>query len=134
MGLIFGGVGSLIFLCGLYFMLNSLEVMQNGGVIRSTRRILGITVKQRILQRAEFVRFDKKKTSSTQSGSKHVVCYSISAVDRNGKKVIVGEGFAGASQADAAADFIARQFGLTPRRQEQDAGPEFDRYDVLTAD
>jgi len=112
MGAVFGGVGLLILLFGLYIMLNSLEVVQDGGDIRTVRRILGIKVKQRVMRRADFIRFDKKKTSTTQSGNKHVVNYAVHAVDRLGRKMIVGEGFKGAGQAKTAAELIAQQFGL----------------------
>jgi hypothetical protein len=118
MGAVFGSIGLLIFLSALYFMLNSLEVMQEGSNIRSVRRILGITVKQGVMRRENFVRFEKKKTSTTQSGNKHVVRYSVSAVDRTGQKLIVGEGFEGAGQAEAAAEFIGQKFGLQEERRE----------------
>ncbi len=117
MGSVFGGVGLLIVLSAFYFVLNSLEVSQDGADLRTVRRILGIPVKRGQMRRADFVRFSKKASSKTQSGKTHVIHYSISAVDRHGQKLVVGEGFKGASQADAAADFIARQFGLTPAKK-----------------
>jgi hypothetical protein len=46
----------------------------------------------------------------------------------------VGEGFKGAGQADAAADFIARQFGLTPRKESPESDSAIDDYNLLTAD
>jgi len=128
MGAIFGSVGLLILLSGLYFMLNSLEVVQDGADIRSLRRILGITVKQQKMRRTDFVRFDKKKTSSAQSGNKHVVNYAVSVVDRRGQKMIVGEGFKGSSQANTAADLIAQTFGL--RQQSRGAPAESAMSDV----
>ena len=44
MGSVFGGVGLLIVVSALYFVLNSLEVLQDGRDIRTVRRILGIAV------------------------------------------------------------------------------------------
>ena len=134
MGGAFGLVGLLIVVSAFYFMLNSLEVLQDGGDIRTIRRILGIPVKHGRMRRADIVRFSKKASSKTQSGKRHVIHYTIFAVDNSGQKLVVGEGFKGASQADAAADFIARQFGLTPK----DSSPENDsgvgEYNLLTAD
>ncbi len=46
--------------------------------------------------------------------------------------MIVREGFKGAGQADAAANFFARQFGLTP--QESAADADIDDYNLLAAD
>jgi hypothetical protein len=132
-GLIFGGVGSLIFLSGLYFMLNSLEVTQGGGEIRAIRRILGLKVKEGVIRRADFVRFDRKKSSTTQSGSKHIVRYSVAAVDRSGNRIIVGEGFKGASQARAAAEYIDNTFGLREQRRAAETEATLNSDNFLTA-
>lgn len=134
MGAIFGCVGLVIALTGLYIMLNSLEVSQDGGDIRTVRRILGVAVKQRAMRRAEFVRFDKKKTSTSQSGSKHTVRYSIFAVDRHGQKMVLGEGFNGAGQAQAAAEFIGQKFGLREQTGAGEREASLDDYDFLAAD
>jgi hypothetical protein len=133
MGAIFGGVGSLILVSGLYFIFNSLEVEQVGSDIRTTRRILGIPVKQKIMRRADFVRFKKKASSTTQSGSKHVIRYSVSAVDRNGQKLVMGEGFKGAGQAEAAALFIGEQFGLREQRLAETSQSTIEDDNFLTA-
>ena len=134
MGSVFGGVGLLILISALYYVLNSLEVLQDGGDIRSVRRILGIPVKRRRMRRTDFVRLRKKAALKSQSGGKHVIHYSLSAIDRHGRKMIVGEGFKGASQADAAADFIAREFGLMPRETTAETDSNIDDYNLLAAD
>jgi len=134
MGGVFGLVGLLIVVSAFYFVLNSLEVLQEGGDIRTVRRILGIPIKSGRMRRADFVRFSKKASSTTQSGKSHVIRYSISAVDRHGQTLVVGEGFTGASQADAAADFIARQFGLTSENNAPEPDSGIDEYNLLTAD
>ncbi len=118
MGAIFGAVGGLIFLSGLYFFFNSLDVFQEGGSIRSVRRILGVKVKERTMRVTDFDRFNKKSTSTTRHGSKHVMRYSVAAIDRSGYEMTVGEGFKGAGQAEAAAKFIGRTFGLREQRRE----------------
>ena len=61
MGTVFGGVGLLIALSAFYYLLNSLEVLQEGSDISSVRRILGIPFKRMHMRRSEFVRFKKKK-------------------------------------------------------------------------
>jgi len=132
MGAIFGGVGLLVLLSALYMVLNSLEVIAEGSDLRSVRRILGIPIRQTRMRRSELLRLDKKKSSYSQSGTRHVVRYALYAVDRRGRKMIVGEGFEGASQADAAADFIAREFGLS--LQERATEADTDEFNLLTAD
>ena len=132
MGAVFGGVGLLVLVSALYFFLNSLEIVAEGGDIRTVRRILGIPVKRMRMRSSEFVRFNKKKSSYSQSGTRHVVHYSLHAVDKRGRKMVVGEGFKGVSQADAAADLIAREFGLALPANA--AEPELDEINLLTAD
>ncbi|MCH8073635.1 MAG: DUF3592 domain-containing protein [Proteobacteria bacterium] len=134
MGGVFGLVGLLIVISAFYFVLNSLEVVQEGGDIRTVRRILGIPVKRGQMRRADFVRFKKTASSRTQSGKQHVIRYTISALDSNGQELLVGEGFKGASQAAAAADFIGRQFGLTPVISALAANSEIEDYNLLAAD
>lgn len=134
MGGVFGLVGSLIFLAALYFMLNSLEVTEYAGTIRSVRRILGIKVRERSMRRGDFVRFKKSSTASTQSGSKHVVHYTLSAVARDGQEIVVGEGFKGVGQADAAAAYIGQSFGLRESASVSGSGEPTDDYNLLTAD
>lgn len=131
MGSIFGGVGSLILISGLYFIFNSLEVVQDGSDIRTIRRILGIPVKQRTMRRADFVRFKSRASSTTQSGSKHVIRYSVSAIDRSGQKMVMGEGFKGAGQAKAAVEFIGQKFGLREQRREAPAEAPGDDLNFL---
>jgi len=134
MGSVFGAVGLLILVSALYYVLNSLDVVQVGGDIRTVRRVLGIPVRRSHMRRADFVRFGKKVSSKTQSGGKHVINYSVHAVDRAGQKMIVGEGFKGAGQADAAANFIARQFGLSPQRGSALVDANTGEYNLLTSD
>jgi len=134
MGGVFGLVGLIIVLSAFYFVLNSLEVLQDGGDLKSVRRILGIPVKRSRMRRADFVKFKKKATSKAQSGKQHVIHYTVSAVDSKGRSMVVGEGFKGASQADSAADFIAGQFGLTPKNTTPEADSSISEYNLLAAD
>lgn len=134
MGSIFGLVGLLIVVAALYTVLNSLEVVQAGDEIRSARRILGVPVKRMQMRRSDFVSFKKKASAKTNSGKRHVIYYTIHAIDRNGEKMVVGEGFKGASQADAASDLIASLFGLTEREDGQAAKSHIGEYDILAAD
>lgn len=135
MGGIFGLVGVLILISAFYFVLNSLEVIKEGSELRTIRRFFGIPIRTRQMRIADFSRFSKRATSKTQSGSKHVVKYAISAVDRNHNRMVVAEGFSGVSQADAAAEFIGREFGLTARPDlRANVAPAAEQYNILTAD
>ena len=86
------------------------------------------------MRRADFVRFKKKASSKTQSGKQHTIFYTISAVDSNGQKLVVGEGFKGAGQADAAVDYIGSLFGLVPKHSPPEPDMGVEDYDLLTTD
>ncbi|MBT8078761.1 MAG: DUF3592 domain-containing protein [Gammaproteobacteria bacterium] len=108
----FSLVGGLILLASLYAFLNSLEVYQDGGMLRTTRRILGLPVKRGELQKSNFAHFRKNSSSQTQSGKKHTMHYSVYAVDRQANEIIVGEGLNGVSEANALIRLVASEFGL----------------------
>ena len=120
-GSIFGGIGALVALATLYTMFNSLEVARDASGFRTVRRWLGIPVKRSHMGSHEFARFSKKSSYQTQGGGKHVMHYTIYAEDRGGRKLVVGEGFKGDSQADAAIRFIGAELGLASRDDRDDA-------------
>lgn len=139
MGSVFGVVGVVILTSALYYALNSLEVTQVGDELRTLRRVLGVPVKRRYISRSNFVRFNKKSSMQSQSGTKHVMYYSVRALDRAGHEIVVAEGLKGDNQADAAIELIAREFGLVPRQGSPLAEKHIverndDGYDFLTSD
>lgn len=113
MGTIFGGIGALVMFGSLYSILNSLTVSLHNGYLVAVRRLLGITVRKSRMRRVDFLRFKKTVSSTTRSGSSLVARYALFAISKGGKNMLVGEGFQGASQADAAAAYIASTFNLT---------------------
>ena len=121
-GSVFGGIGALIALFCTYLMLNSLEVARDGMGIRTVRRLLGIPIRRRRMHQGSFARFERKSTMQTQSGGKHIMYYSVYAIDREGNKLIVGEGFKGESEAKAAIRLISREFGLREAPARDDRG------------
>ena len=144
-GGIFGLIGILIVTIGLYMMLNSLEVSDDGGSIRTVRRVLGIPVVRQALLRHAFTGFDKKSSMQSKSGNKHAMYYTVHALDDAGNKITVGEGFKGAGEAEAAMRLFAREFGLgdvdtrEPSSNSSSAlsrneSPEHYGADVLTTD
>jgi hypothetical protein len=126
-GAIFGGIGALVAVGTLYSMANSLEVSRDTNGIKTVRRVFGIPVKRSQMGSHEFVMFDKDSRYQSNGGGKHVMHYSIYAVDRQGDKVVVGEGFKGDSQAEAAIRLIGEVLGLRsapdPRSTEESPRP-----------
>jgi hypothetical protein len=116
-GSVFGAMGALLIVLSLYMALNSLEVLQTNAGIRTVRRILGIPVSYREMPRDDIVGLGKHSNFQTQSGSKHIIHYKVHAIDRSGRKLVLGEGFKGEGQANAAIRLISREFGIdVPRR------------------
>jgi hypothetical protein len=111
-GSVFGGVGSLIAIACLYTMLNSLEVIVSAQDIVTIRRLLGIPIRRRSMSKAAFVKFGKDSSFRSQSGNKHVIYYSIQALDRHGSKLVLGDGFQGEHEANTAIQLLGKEFGL----------------------
>jgi hypothetical protein len=118
-GSIFGTVGTLIGLFCLYLMLNSLEVSKTIIGISSVRKFLGVPIRRHQMHHGSFGRFKKKSTMMAQSGGKHIIYYSIYGIDNQGNEILLGEGFKGDNEANAAMRMIAKEFGLTesPNRE-----------------
>ena len=133
-GGVFGFVGSAIAIGSLYMMFNSLEVSQDGMSIRTVRRILGVPIKRRSMRRNDFVRFSRSTSMQSQSGNKHVVYYSIQAVDHQGNELTIGESFRGDNEADAAIRMLSRELRLHPREQTAANDAQGADEDVLAAD
>jgi hypothetical protein len=122
-GGVFGGVGALVALACLYMMCNSLEVLFANQEVRTIRRLLGIPISRKRMHQARFERFEKDSSFKTQSGNKHVIYYTVTAVDRQGEKLVMGEGFKGDNEANAAIELFSREFGLL-RAANDPEGPD----------
>jgi hypothetical protein len=86
------------------------------------------------MHRNVFASFGKNSNFKTQTGSKHVVYYSVHAIDRDGNKLVVGEGFRGESEANAAIQLMSSQFGLQDNSARRSNHPNDSNYgaDVLS--
>lgn len=111
-GGVFGAIGILVGAFCLYLVLNSLEVSKEGGNIQTVRKLSGIPISRKKLPQQSFERFEKESTMKSQSGGKHIIYYSIRAIDREGNEIVVGEGFKGENEAKAAMQLIGRELGL----------------------
>lgn len=129
-GSVFAVAGSLIGIFCLYLMFNSLEVSKEASSIKTVRRLLGIPISHKQMHQNSFERFKKKSTMKTQSGGKHIIYYSVYAIDRQGNEIVLGEGFKGESEAKAAMRIIARELGL---HETSDRSSPYDEEDVLGA-
>jgi hypothetical protein len=103
--------------------LNSLEVVHSDGAIVTVRRVLGIPVSQKRMLRSAFNGFKKVSSLRTHSGNQHTIYYSIHALDHRGKPLIVGEGFRGENEANAAIRLLQNEFGLIDAANDAAADP-----------
>ena len=120
-GSVFGGVGALIGVFCLYMLLNSLEVSAEAADIRSVRKLLGMPISRKRMNRNSFECFKRRSTMKSQSGGKHTIYYSLYAVDRQGNEMVLGEGFKGEGETNAAQRLIARELGLRESRLPDDS-------------
>lgn len=112
-GGIFALIGALVFLCALYSCVNSLVVRKDTyGGIETVRRIFGLSIKRRYARVDEIRALSKKSDFSTQSGGRHAMYYSVYAVLQDGKEMVLGEGFHGEGEGDAAIALIRESFGI----------------------
>ena len=91
------------------------------------------------MPRSSFKRFRKKSSMQTQAGGKHTIYYSILMHDHSDNKMVVGLGFKGESQANAAIRLIARELGLQfdqqpPAANDDGFGDDSTDFDVLRSD
>ena len=75
------------------------------------------------MRRSDFYRFEKITNNQTQTGKKHVMYYTVRAIDRHANEIVLGEGFRGEAGADAAIRFLAEELHLEEQRTER---PAFD--------
>lgn len=114
---IFGGIffviGALIFFCSLYMPINSLRVgRDSSGAIFTVRKILGIPVKHGSAMPGDIQSLVAESHFGTNSGAKHVKHYTIYANLGGKKKIVLGEGFHGTGEADAALVVIREKLGI----------------------
>ena len=65
------------------------------------------------MRRNDFLRFEHISGMQTQSGGKHFMFYKVTAIDRYGEEMLIGEAFKGKSRTDAAIRFLSQELGLT---------------------
>lgn len=118
-GSVFGGIGALVAVGTLYSMANSLHVSRDVNGIKTVRRVFGVAVKRVHMHSHSFVKFLKDSKYQSNGGGKHVMHYSIYALDTGGRQVVVGEGFRGESEANAAIRLIGRELGLSGKDQRE---------------
>ncbi|HNP37656.1 MAG TPA: DUF3592 domain-containing protein [Woeseiaceae bacterium] len=129
-GGVFGGTGALVAIAALYMVFKSLEVTRVGDTITSVRRWLGIPLGKKTLRRPDFVRFEKGSNMQTQTGRQTIRHYRISAIDKTGNSVVLGENFHGELEARAAIRMLESELGLHEQKQQDIHAPHTTRHET----
>ncbi len=110
---IFGLVGGICVLSGVYTLANSLTVWADGiGNIMTVRRIFGVPVKRRSVAISDILATTKGTNFSATSGGKMVRHYKIYGELGGTNKIILGEGFLEEREGSAAIRLVRETLGL----------------------
>ena len=113
--LVFGGIGGIFVIIGLYVLGNTLTTTVTGQGIRIVRNIYGIRF-QRKAARAEINKLERRIGSQMQTGSTTRVYYAIDAHTRDGRRITVADTLEGSRLADFVEEKI--RAALWPEQSE----------------
>lgn len=103
--IVFGSLGSLAFVGGLYSLVNSLTVITNSRGLVVTRRIFGLAFSKPIPV-GNIKSFEVAKGMQSSQGNRTTVYYKIKLHTQDGKKVTVAESITGVSAAEQVAKIL----------------------------
>lgn len=107
---VFGGVGGIILLIGLYVLGNTLTTTVSPQGIKVVRNIYGIRF-QRNVKTDEITRLDRHIGSQMNNGANNRVYYSIIAHTRDDRKVTIADTLEGSRLADFVEQQIRQAMG-----------------------
>ena len=102
---IFGLVGVLAAILGLYLMGNSLKVTVSRSGVHTVRNIFGLEFARRATP-DEIIALDKSITMQSNSGTRSSAYYALRAKTKDGRKITLGDGLPSASAADQVLEKI----------------------------
>ena len=113
MGPLFMGIGAVVVLPCLYFLLTSLDVIFDRQQLMTQRKLLGINLSSTRVPRSELTHLDIAESYSSQSGNSHATYYKIQAHRRNGRPITIGYSFKGEAVARQALESISLLTGVS---------------------
>lgn len=116
---VFGGMGGLCAIIGLYVLGNTLTTTVSRQGIRIVRNIYGIRF-QRKAARKEINKLERRVGSQMQAGSTNRVYYAIDAHTRDGRKITLADTLEGSRVADFVEEKI-RDALWPEKRQDSDS-------------
>ena len=112
---IFGGIGLLLSMTGLWMLGNSLRVQMGAHTFTTVRRFLGVPCKRRTIPIADVARIDLVINGQTGQGAKAEVSYRMDGVLHAGGTVRLGDGIRGTPVAERIAALVEQATGLSPK-------------------
>ena len=97
--LIFGGVGGLVALIGLYMIGNTLTTRVSRKGVNSVRKIYGLPFRSNAAHK-DISHLERSIGSQTQAGRYNTVYYRIRAHTRDGGKITIADALEGSRLAD----------------------------------
>lgn len=115
LSLIFGGLGSGVFLYALYALSNSVQVQLDQQGLTYQCRILGFLVTNIDVPRGQIKKITHKESYSTSSGNKHETVYRVQAELVNGKTYTLVDSLKGRATAEQMQESISLLTGYPYR-------------------
>ncbi|WP_084591518.1 DUF3592 domain-containing protein [Gilvimarinus agarilyticus] len=112
MGPLFMGIGAVVVLPCLYFLLTSLDVTFNRQQLITQRKLFGITLTSTRVARSELTHLGIAESYSSQSGNNHATYYKVQAHRRHGRAVTIGYSFKSEAVAKQALESISLLTGV----------------------
>lgn len=108
---LFGAVGCLIILLGLYLSGNSLRVTAGRQGLNAERRIFGLHLARHVTA-AEITAIEKSIGMQSRQGNRSRAYYRIEVHTRDGRRITAGTGIPGASRVDSIIQRIRKALDL----------------------
>ncbi len=116
--IIFGLVGGLVLLAGLYMAGNSLQVAASRSGLTTVRRIFGFAVQRKVASQ-DIVSISKDVGMQSSSGARTRAWYRIRVRTGDGRTLAAGDSLPSASAADAVIRRLRQALGLSAEVVEQ---------------
>ena len=108
--LVFGGIGGIVLLIGLYMIGNTLTTTVSRHGVNTVRSIYGVRFR-RTARREDILKLERRISSTMQEGSKSRVFYAIVAHTRDSRRITIADTLEGSRLADFVESRIREALG-----------------------
>ena len=109
---VFGGIGLLIFLFGLWSLFKSLRVrITNSGIV-ARRFVLGYPITTRRIEQTELTKITIEQGATMSTGSKTTIYYSLEAHALSGQTLVIAERLTSRAEAEILKESFETYAGI----------------------